>query len=221
MKFRYLIITLALSLFLVGMVQANDYGLKATLNATQGALPTNIKGATSLPELAGVIVNVALSLLGIIFFGLMLYAGITWMKAMGNSEDVSKAKEIMQAAIIGLVIVAASYAITSFVFSSLGQGTSAGTGGGGGATVADGSACSDPGGGQSYKWNCRGGASVKSCSSDTAFCDSPCRFKSSKSTCMLEATCKANSAWKAGSASDCPGSPAGTVCCLTDVTQDQ
>jgi hypothetical protein len=221
MKFKTLFITLVVSLFFVGIVQAADYGLKAAVNATGGALPTSIKGATTLPELAGVIVNVALSLLGIVFFGLMLYAGITWMKAMGSSEDVTKAKDIMQAAIIGLIIVGAAYAITSFVFSSLGQSGGPASGGGGGTIVQDGSACSDPAGGKGYKWNCRGGSGVKSCSSDVAFCDSPCRFNSSKSTCMLEATCKANPAWKAGNATSCPGSEAGTICCLTDVTQDK
>ena len=220
MKFKTLFIALALSLVLVTVAQAADYGLKATLNATQGSLPTNIKGATSLPELAGVIVNVALSLLGIVFFALMLYAGITWMKAMGSSEDVTKAKEIMQAAIIGLIIVGAAYAITSFVFSSLGQSGGAGNTGGS-TSIQDGSACADPSGGKGYKWNCRAGSGVKSCSADVAVCDSPCRFNSSKSTCMLESACKANSAWKAGSATSCPGSEAGTVCCLTDVTQDK
>lgn len=221
MKFKTLFIALTLSLVLVGVVQAADYGLKATLNATQGALPTNIKGATSLPELAGVIVNVALSLLGIVFFALMLYAGITWMKAMGSSEDVTKAKDIMQAAIIGLIIVGAAYAITSFVFSSLGQGGGGGGGGGGATTIQDGSPCPDPAGGKGYKWNCRAGSGVKSCSADVAVCDSPCRFNSSKSTCMLESSCKANTAWKVGSATSCPGSETGTVCCLTDVTQDK
>ena len=128
MRFKiFILISIFFSLFLFCPVQAK-YGLDQAQEATGGDLPTSVGGANSLPELAGKIVNVALSLIGILFFCLMLYAGITWMKAFGSSEDVTKAKDMIQQAIIGLVIVMMAYAISNFVFSTLGAtgGESAG-----------------------------------------------------------------------------------------------
>lgn len=123
MRFKiFIIISIFFSLFLFVPAQAKDgdYGLSAAVDATKGSLPKTVGGASNLPELAAVIVNVALSLIGILFFILMLYAGITWMKAMGNTEEVSKSKEMITQAIIGLVIIMAAYAISNFVFTSLG-----------------------------------------------------------------------------------------------------
>jgi hypothetical protein len=124
MRFKiFIIISVFFSLFLFSPASAaSDYGLSAAVNATQGSLPKTVGGASNLPELAAVIVNVALSLIGILFFILMLYAGITWMKAMGNTDEVTKAKEMITQAIIGLVIIMAAYAISNFVFTSLGSG---------------------------------------------------------------------------------------------------
>jgi len=68
----------------------------------------------------GTVISTALSLLGTIFFGLMIYAGILWMTAQGKEEKVEKAKDIIIAAIIGLAITMSAYAITFFVTSKLG-----------------------------------------------------------------------------------------------------
>ena len=63
------------------------------------------------------ILTSALSFLGVIFLLLMIYGGILWMTARGNEKNVEQAKSIIFDAIIGLVIVAAAYAITYFVTS--------------------------------------------------------------------------------------------------------
>lgn len=95
----------------------NDYGLSVT--AQNAGLPDNIKGQKSMVGVIGLVVKLALSFIGMFFLGLMLYAGIVWMKSMGASDDVEKAKTTIQSAIIGLIIVSAAYAITSFIFTSL------------------------------------------------------------------------------------------------------
>jgi len=64
-----------------------------------------------------------LAVLGIIFIILMLIAGYNWLTASGEEEKVTKAKDMIQRAIIGLFIVIASYAITIFVFKYLPWGT--------------------------------------------------------------------------------------------------
>jgi len=78
----------------------------------------------------GTVVKTALSLVGTIFLGLMIYAGILWMTAQGNDYKVQKAKDIIIAAIIGVAVTMSAYAITYFVTARLsGVG---GVGGGGG-----------------------------------------------------------------------------------------
>ncbi|HZJ40910.1 MAG TPA: hypothetical protein VFD16_01435 [Candidatus Saccharimonadales bacterium] len=76
---------------------------------------TSSSYADFLQTKAGQIVGVVLSFVGVIFLILMIYAGITWMTASGNEQQVAKAKSLMINATIGIVIVFAAYAITSFI----------------------------------------------------------------------------------------------------------
>ncbi|MCX6781757.1 MAG: pilin [Candidatus Magasanikbacteria bacterium] len=64
---------------------------------------------------AATIIRAALSLIGIIFLVLTLYAGALWMMSGGNEEQITKAKNTLKASIIGLVIVICAYSITIFV----------------------------------------------------------------------------------------------------------
>jgi len=93
---------------------ADAYGLEKTKNLTQ------FKGTTkTLPELIGSIVSVALSLIGFVFLALALYAGFKWMTAQGEAKDVTKAKDTLVNATIGIVLIVAAYAITNFVFTDV------------------------------------------------------------------------------------------------------
>ncbi|MEK7084111.1 MAG: hypothetical protein AAB932_02680, partial [Patescibacteria group bacterium] len=58
------------------------------------------------------IINVVLGLLGIIVTVLIVYAGFRWMTAAGNEDAVKDARKIMFAAVIGLIIVLAAFAIS-------------------------------------------------------------------------------------------------------------
>ena len=73
-------------------------------------------------SMIGKIIVTALSLLGIIFLILLIYAGYLWMTAAGNEQQVSKAQSMITTAIIGLVIVLSAYSISYFVLSSLQEG---------------------------------------------------------------------------------------------------
>ncbi len=117
-----------ISLFVgVSSVRADEYGLDTTQKATGGLVPKTVAGASNIPQLIGKIVAALLSLLGIIFFLLIFYAGLTWMLARGNTEGVTKAKDILEAAILGLIVVMGSYAISRFVFDKLGATSSGST----------------------------------------------------------------------------------------------
>jgi len=110
----------ALSILLSpALVLAKDYGLSVAADSA-GVKDTFTE--THPLKLAGKIIGVGLSALGVIFFVLVLYAGFKWMTAMGSSEKSEKAKEMLEAAGIGLVIILAAYAIARFVFTSLGIG---------------------------------------------------------------------------------------------------
>lgn len=73
--------------------------------------------------LIGKIVQAALSFLGIVFFILMIYGGYLWMLARGNEQQVDKAKNLITAAIVGLIIVLSAYAISYFILSEIGAET--------------------------------------------------------------------------------------------------
>jgi hypothetical protein len=49
----------------------------------------------------------------------MIYAGILWMTAQGNEQQVTKAKQLMFNAAIGMIIIFAAYALTTFIGSQL------------------------------------------------------------------------------------------------------
>jgi len=49
----------------------------------------------------------------------MLYAGYNWMMARGDEEKVTKAKDTITRAIIGLLITIGAYAISFWVFDKL------------------------------------------------------------------------------------------------------
>ncbi|MFA7654274.1 MAG: pilin [Candidatus Magasanikbacteria bacterium] len=67
-------------------------------------------------QVAATIIRSALGILGILFLGLIIYAGFLWMTAGGNEENVKKAKGYIFNAIIGLIIIFSAYSITFFVF---------------------------------------------------------------------------------------------------------
>lgn len=125
-KFVFLVAGFFVALVLFAFttaVQADPYGLRQTLdevnNRNGELIPETVAGKSTVPEVIGQIVSVALGLIGIIFFGLTLYAGFRWMTAMGNTEHVEKAKSTLETAAIGLAIVLAAYAITRLVFENL------------------------------------------------------------------------------------------------------
>ena len=81
------------------------------------------KTATPLPELVGRYIRIFLGFLGVIFAILVIYGGYTWMTSFGNEQKVTRGKELIIDATIGLVIVLAAYAISSFVVGQLMKAT--------------------------------------------------------------------------------------------------
>ncbi len=82
----------------------------------------------SLAQQVGQVIQGLLSLLGVIFMILIIYGGYLWMIARGNEEQVTKAKAIIRGSIIGLFIVLAAYAISTFITTNLLSATNYTTG---------------------------------------------------------------------------------------------
>ena len=93
---------------------SNLGGLDETAVGT-GHTSISFFNAERLPETIGKIIGIALSFIGVIFLGLLIYGGYTWMVARGNEQAVEKAKSIIINAIIGLGIVVMAYAVTVVV----------------------------------------------------------------------------------------------------------
>lgn len=67
----------------------------------------------------GRIIQIILSFLGVIALLLVMYAGFLWMTSNGDEDKITLAKKILKDAIIGLVIILSSWAITTFILSKL------------------------------------------------------------------------------------------------------
>lgn len=93
-------------------VYAVDFGFSPISNV--------INLATGDPRvIIGRIIQIALSFLGVISLLLIMYAGFLWMTSAGDDDKISQAKKILQNAVIGLVIILSSWAITTFILTRL------------------------------------------------------------------------------------------------------
>lgn len=75
---------------------------------------------TFLAETIGSLIGKILEIIGIIFLLFMIYGGWIWMKAKGNAEQATRAKNILIDSIIGILIIMAAYIFTFFILKSLG-----------------------------------------------------------------------------------------------------
>ncbi len=65
------------------------------------------------------VVKAAISFGGVIFFAFIMYAGYTWMTAMGDSEKITKAKDTLIHSTIGFVLLLSSYVIVKYLVDEL------------------------------------------------------------------------------------------------------
>ncbi len=120
-NYRQLKILFFIALALVGVVAfLSSPVLAAELNL--GLEPVGAEIALPIADIRVVIVriiNIALGFLGILVVLLMLYGGFTWMTAGGDEKKIETAKKIITNAVIGLIIIILSFAISSFILRRL------------------------------------------------------------------------------------------------------
>ena len=83
-------------------------------------------GAKDPRAMVAQLINVVLTLLGIVAVIIVLLGGFKWMTAAGNEDNVAEAKKLLGAGVIGLVIILAAWGISRFVLSSLFKATGVG-----------------------------------------------------------------------------------------------
>jgi len=89
------------------------------------ALPISTSAATLVnpikiedpADLIANIIKIILGLTGSIALLLFVYGGFLWMTSAGNSERVTKGKNVFVWAVVGLLVIFSSYAILKKIFT--------------------------------------------------------------------------------------------------------
>lgn len=76
-------------------------------------------GKTSIPELLGKIINSVLGVIGSLALAMFIFGGATWMTSAGNQERVTKGKQIIIWATLGIVIIFSAYALVKFLLDTI------------------------------------------------------------------------------------------------------
>ena len=112
--FKKLTISLTLLLTPVAVVLAQSEWVNNSLNEVDSGL-----GGADMKQIINNIINIFLGFLGLVAVALILYGGFLWMTSQGNVDRIKKAKDTIIGALIGLIIIMASYAIVSFVMRTM------------------------------------------------------------------------------------------------------
>ena len=110
-----LLLSLYLPVYAISTPDSDSLLKKAGNTAGYAVVSTNEQ---SVSTQLGKIIKSALSLVGTIFLVLVIYAGILWMTASGNDDQVNQSIGILRSAVIGLAIVASAYSLTGFFLAS-------------------------------------------------------------------------------------------------------
>jgi Zn-dependent protease with chaperone function len=97
-------------------------GLASTAHAQVSIdFPTSFAGFSSQDVKTTIenIVRIIVGFLGIITIIIILAGGFKWMTSGGSEDKIGEAKKLISAGVVGLVVVLAAYAISSFVINSL------------------------------------------------------------------------------------------------------
>ena len=106
---KIIISLITVALFMIPVAAAAQVNTQDQIGATFGL------GSADLETTIINIVQWLLGFLGLIAVIFILYGGFVWMTAGGNEEKVAKAKKVISAAVVGLIVVLLAWAIVIFV----------------------------------------------------------------------------------------------------------
>ena len=127
-KFLAIVILGFLIIFVIGqsvVAKTIEEGLNET--ASTANLITGSQSEKTGQELVqskiGEIIKAVLSMIGIIFFVLVMYGGLQWMLAGGDKEKVATGRNYIIYSALGLGLIALSYGIANYLINLLGTQT--------------------------------------------------------------------------------------------------
>ena len=111
------IVSLFAGAFLVDINQGLALGAidKAKTGLDAAAGPSGLQSDKTPEAIIGSALNMLLGIVSLIFLIIVVYGGITWMTAGGNTENVQKGRNMIIEGAIGLAITLGAYAITYYV----------------------------------------------------------------------------------------------------------
>lgn len=121
LKYTKFIISTVMILVIFGIgfsVHAQGLG-SAFKNANTVADTGGYKTDVSAESMIAKIISILLSILGVLFLLLMIWGGYLWMMARDNEQEVTRAKNLITAAVIGIIVVVSAYVISYFVVENV------------------------------------------------------------------------------------------------------
>lgn len=116
---------LSFSLPLNLQAQTTGQGLNITnsaidfLDATAQEAKVKTNSQPTVAQIIGGVINIGLGIIGLFFFALTIYGGVTWLTAGGNKEKADKAVKILSNASLGVIIIIVAYLVTNFIIFRL------------------------------------------------------------------------------------------------------
>lgn len=80
---------------------------------------TGTASSVEIPALLGKIINYIMGIVGSLALVMFIYGGLTWMISGGNTEQVTKGKQIIIWATLGIAVIFTAYALVRFVISAI------------------------------------------------------------------------------------------------------
>lgn len=77
-------------------------------------------GTTNFTQIFGNAIKIVTGIMGSLALVVFVYGGFLWLTSGGNSDKVQKGSSAMIWAVLGIVVIFASYAIISLVLKGLG-----------------------------------------------------------------------------------------------------
>jgi len=95
-------------------------GLSDVLSNTKDtATDSGLATSTSIPVMVGNVIRIILGISGTAALIIVVMGGVKWMTSGGAEAKITSARKLMVSGAVGIVIIAAAYAITSFVMNQM------------------------------------------------------------------------------------------------------
>lgn len=80
---------------------------------------TDPLGITDPRLIATRLIQGAIGISGTLALLMTMYGGFLWMTAMGKPEQVDKGKKVLTWAVLGIILIASAYALTTALFNAI------------------------------------------------------------------------------------------------------